>query len=291
MKRILVPVDFSATAENAADYATELAHGIGARVELLNVFQVPEFSPAAASLVWPQEEYKLIEEAAKKSLHKLIEKVEGKFKKAHQELDFKAEVFGRLLRGEVDQEMGKYFTECKMNLIVAGLNRADRLTKIFTGNVAKKIIELKLPVLFIPSGFRFGALKKIAFATDLDPSDISVLCTLAELAKPFKADILIMHSVNPKKATELSHKQIKDFLNQVANKVNYSNVYFRQVNSKQVKDGLDWIVENAQIDMLTMVHRKHGFFHHLLKGSYTINMSDHIQIPLLVLPTAYSVPI
>ncbi|AZI26759.1 hypothetical protein EA772_15970 [Pedobacter sp. G11] len=43
MKKILVPVDFSATAENAADYATDLAHGIGARVELLNVFQFPNF--------------------------------------------------------------------------------------------------------------------------------------------------------------------------------------------------------------------------------------------------------
>jgi nucleotide-binding universal stress UspA family protein len=290
MKKILVPVDFSAAAENAADYATELAYGIGARVELLNVFQLPEFSPAAASLVWPQEENKLIEDA-KKALQNLVEKVEGKFKKAHNELDFKAEVFGRSLRGEVDQEVAKYFIECKMNLIVAGLNRADRLAKTFMGNIAKKIMALKIPVLFIPSGFRFITPKKIAFATDLNPGDISVLRALAELAKPFKADILIMHSDNPQKASELRHKQIEDFLNMVADKVNYRHIYFRQVYSERVKDGLDWIVENGQIDMLTMVHRNHGFFHHLRRGSYTINMSDHIQIPLLVLPTAYSAPI
>ena len=104
-------------------------------VELLNVFQLPEFSPTAESMAWLEEEYKLIEEDAKKALQNLVEKVEGKFKKAHNELDFKAEVFGRLLHGEIDQEVGKYFAECKMNLIVAGLNRADRLMKAFMGRV------------------------------------------------------------------------------------------------------------------------------------------------------------
>lgn len=290
MKKILVPVDFSATAENAADYATDLAHGIGARVELVNVFQMPEFSPAAASLVWPHEQYKLLEEDAKKALNKLVGKVEQKFKKAHHELDFKAEVFGRLLHGKIDQEVGKYFAECKMNLIVAGLNRADRLMKAFKGNITRKIIELKMPVLFIPSCCRFNNPKKIAFATDLTSSDISVLCTLAELAKPFNAEILIMHS-DDANGPEISLQQIADFLQLVAGKVNYRNIYFRQVKSEQVKDGLDWIVENGQIDILTMVHRKHGFLHHLIKGSYTVDMSDHIQIPLLVLPPAYCIPV
>ncbi|WP_412468663.1 universal stress protein [Pedobacter sp. KLB.chiD] len=266
-------------------------NGIGARVELVNVFQVPEFSPAAASLVWPQEEYKVLQEDAKKALSKLVEKVEEKFNKTHHELNFKAEVFGRLLRGEVDQEVGKYFAECKMNLIVAGLNHSDRLTKTLMGNIAKKIINLEWPVLLIPPGFRFTTPKKIAFATDLNPSDISVLGTLVEFARSFKADILIMHSDNTQNEPNRKNKQIAHFLNLVADKVDYRKIYYRHVNSERVKDGLDWIVENGQIDMLTMLPRKHSFFHHLLKGSYTANMSGHIPIPLLVLPAAHHIPI
>jgi len=96
MKKILIPVDFSATAENAADYATDLAHGIGARVELLNVFQVLEFSPAAASLVWPLEEYKLIEDDAKKALGKLVEKVEENIKRRIMSLVLKEKCLGNL---------------------------------------------------------------------------------------------------------------------------------------------------------------------------------------------------
>lgn len=264
MKKILVAVDFSAAAENAADYATNLAHGIGARVELLNVFQVPEFSPAAASLVWPLEEYKLIEQEAKKALNQLVEKVEEKYKMAHHEPGFKAEVFGRSVRGEVEQEVSKYFADCKMNLVVAGLNRADKLTKTLMGSVARKIIEQEIPVLLIPAGYRFKKPKKIAFATDFSHSDIPVLCTLAEFAKPFNADILITHTGNSQSDPRLHKQETEDFLNRVADRVNYRNIYHRHVNSERVQDGLNWIVENGQIDILAMVHRKHSFFHRLL---------------------------
>ncbi len=290
MKKILVPVDFSATAENAADYATDLAHGIGARVELLNVFQVPEFSPAAASLVWPLEEYNLIEDDAKKALEKLVERVEEKYKTAHHELGFKAEVFGRSVGGEVEQEVSKYFTECKMNLVVAGLNRADKLTKTLMGSVARKIIEEEMPVLLIPAGYRFKKPKKIAFATDFSHSDIPVLCALAEFAKPFSADILIMHTENSRSDSADSRQKTEDFLNRVADRVNYRHIYHRHVNSEGIKEGLNWIVKNGQIDILAMVHRKHGFFYRLLNGSHTLNMSDHIQIPLLALPPEHKIP-
>ena len=290
MKKILVPVDFSATAENAADYATDLAQGMGARVELLNVFQVPEFSAAAASLVWPLEEYKLIEDDAKKAMNKLVERVEEKYKKAHHEPGFNAEVFGRSVRGEVEQEVGKYFTEGKMNLVVTGLNHADKLTKTLMGSVAREIIAQEIPVLLIPAGYRFKKPKKIAFATDFSHSDISVLCALAEFAKPFNADILIIHTENSKSDPADIKQNTEDFLNRVANRVNYRHIYHRHVNSEGINQGLDWIVENGQIDILAMVHRKHSFFYRMLNGSYTLNMSDHIQIPLLALPPEHKAP-
>jgi len=290
MKKILVPVDFSATAENAADYATDLAYGIGARVELLNVFQVPEFSPAAASLVWPLEEYQLIEDDAKKALEKLVERVEEKYKKAHDELGFKAEVFGRSVRGKVDQEVYKYFAACKMNLAVIGLNSAGKLSKLFVGSKARKMIECQIPLLLIPATCQFKKPKKIAFATDFSHSDIPVLCALAEFAKPFNADILIMHTGNPTSSPEDSKQNTEDFLNRVADRVNYRHIYHRHVHSERIKEGLDWIVENGQIDILAMVHRKHDFFYRLINGSYTLNMSDHIQIPLLVLPPEHNIP-
>ncbi|RLJ79639.1 universal stress protein [Pedobacter alluvionis] len=290
MKKILVPVDFSPAAENAANYATDLAYNIGARIELFNVFQVPVVSPVAASMVWPYQEYSQMEDDAKKALEKLLHKVEKKYEAAYQDYSLKPEVYARSVRGEVDDEVYKYFTECKMNLVVMGLNSASKFSKILIGSNARKMIEREIPLLLIPTGYQFRKPKKIAFATDFSHSDIPVLCALAEFAKPFNADILIMHTGNSTSDPAVYKETMEGFLNRVADRVNYRNIYHRHVNSKRVKDGLDWIVENGQIDMLAMVHRKHGFFYRLFNGSYTLNMSDHIQIPLLVLPPEHRIP-
>ncbi|MFC1226116.1 universal stress protein [Pedobacter sp. BG31] len=290
MKKILVPVDFSSTAENAANYATDLAFNIGARLELFHVFQLPVVSPVAASLVRPAEEYSQMEDDAKKALEKLLHKIEKKYEAAYHDYSLKPEVYAKFVRGEVDDEVYKYFTECKMNLIVMGLNSASKFSKILIGSNARKMIERHIPLLLIPGAYLFKKPKKIAFATDFSHSDISVLCALAEFAKPFNADILIMHTGYPASEPAGYKQKTEDFLNRVADRVNYRNIYHRHVNSERVKDGLDWIVENGQIDMLVMVHRKQGFFYRLFNGSYTLTMSDHIQIPLLVLPPEHRIP-
>jgi nucleotide-binding universal stress UspA family protein len=291
MKKILVPVDFSSTAENAANYATDLAFNIGARLELFHVFQLPMVSPVAASLVRLSEEYSQMEDDAKKTLEKLLHKIKKKYEAAYHDYSLKPEVYAKVVYGEVDDEVYKYFTECKMNLVVMGLNKASKFSKILIGSNARKMIERHIPLLLIPGAYLFKKPKKIAFATDFSHSDIPVLCALAEFAKPLNADILIMHTGHPASDQAGYKQKTEDFLNRVADRVNYRNIYHRQVNSERVKDGLDWIVENGQIDMLVMVHRKQGFFYRLFNGSYTLTMSDHIQIPLLVLPPEHRIPI
>ncbi|WP_406825628.1 universal stress protein [Pedobacter sp. KACC 23697] len=290
MKKILVPVDFSLTAENAANYATDLAFNIGARLELFHVFQLPVVSPVAASLVWPAEAYSQMEDDAKKALEKLLHKIEKKYEAAYHDYSLKPEVYAKVVYGEVDDEVYKYFTECKMNLVIMGLNSASKFSKILIGSNARKMIERHIPLLLIPGTYLFKKPKKIAFATDFSHSDISVLCALAEFAKTLNADILIMHTGHPASDQAGYKQKTEDFLNRVADRVNYRNIYHRQVNSERVKDGLDWIVENGQIDMLVMVHRKQGFFYRLFNGSYTLTMSDRIQIPLLVLPPEHRIP-
>lgn len=290
MKKILVPVDFSPAAANAACYAVNLAYHNGAKVELLNVFQVPEIYPMEGTLVLPFEDYGDVENEAKNALGKLVDNVDRKFKNKYEESNFQPVVVGKSVCGEVDDEVRKYFMDGKMNLIIIGLNSASKLSKILVGSNARKLIAQEVPLMLIPSEYEFKKPKKVAFATDFSAGDIAVLSALAEFVKPFNTDILIMHTDNPNSNSAVGKQATKDFLNRVTDKVNYRNIYYRHINSERIEDGLDWIVENGQVDILAMVHRKHSFLHRLVKGSYTLNMSDHIQIPLLVLPPDHSIP-
>ncbi len=70
----------------------------------------------------------------------------------------------------------------------------------------------------------------------------------------------------------------------VSNKVDYPNIYFREVISKSVDEGIDYVLTGSQVDMLVMVHRHHSFFQDLFMGSSTKRISDSIRIPLFVFP-------
>jgi nucleotide-binding universal stress UspA family protein len=72
LKRILVPVDFSECSRLALRRADELAKALDAKLDVLNVWQVPEFAPPEALVaVTPQGQTlgQLAQQNAEKSLH------------------------------------------------------------------------------------------------------------------------------------------------------------------------------------------------------------------------------
>jgi nucleotide-binding universal stress UspA family protein len=79
-------------------------------------------------------------------------------------------------------------------------------------------------------------------------------------------------------------KGMEKFLVEISNKANYPKIYYRIIKQAKVEQGLDWLCENGQIDMLAMVHRKHDFLDGILNGSHSKKMADHITIPLLIYP-------
>jgi nucleotide-binding universal stress UspA family protein len=74
----------------------------------------------------------------------------------------------------------------------------------------------------------------------------------------------------------------KQLVDDLIRKSDYPNISFTVVSSKQVENGLGWLVHDSQIDMLAMVHRDHGFFEQLFKGSLTQKAARELTVPLLV---------
>jgi hypothetical protein len=52
----------------------------------------------------------------------------------------------------------------------------------------------------------------------------------------------------------------------------------------EVDNGLDWLAEYGQMQVLAMVHRQHNVLHKLFRGSYTQRLKKRIFIPLMVFP-------
>jgi hypothetical protein len=64
-----------------------------------------------------------------------------------------------------------------------------------------------------------------------------------------------------------------DFLSEISSKAIYPKIYYRHVKGHTVEQGLNWLNEHGDVDMLVLVHREEGFFKRFFEGSHTQKMS------------------
>ena len=140
IKNILLPTDFSKLSLSAAEYATELAEQYGAKIHLLHVLEKTPPILTIHSLDLSEEKIiKTIEEEAKISLGKAVDKVKGK-KNIQVE---------PVIRKGIDyEEIIEYAEEKKVDLIIIATHGRTGILHTLLGSVAEKVIRFsKKPVL------------------------------------------------------------------------------------------------------------------------------------------------
>lgn len=282
MKKILVPVDYSAYSDNAVRYAIEIAKKINAEIHLFHGIEIAELSYMAGVMLWPIENFSEIKEDSDEDLLTYIEKLKNDPSLCSPSLPpitFSSET------GSVKQIIDKMAQKAHFDLIVMGLAGAGKLDRFFLGSNSKDVIEnTNIPVLLIPKEAKYQQIKKIAFATDLTEGDINSIYNVARIFCFLEPEILLVHV--DEKASDFHDPRTSAnvFLNRVTCKLNYSKIYYRHLNAKKVEEGLKWLTENGQIDMLTMIHRHPNLISRVLDGSYTQKLATIVQLPLLVMP-------
>lgn len=275
MKKILVPIDFSDYADNAVKYAIAMANTMPASLHLCHAINVPEINPMGGIVAYPLEDYRKIKEDSDISLQQYIEKL----KVNNLPITYSSEL------GTVQQIVEDLAKKLRADMVVMGMAGAGKLAHIIFGSNSLAMIERSsLPILLVPKNATFTGLQKVAFATDLTASDLNSIQKLAHLFYTFNTDILLTHVNVDENKKEQHQTKIDRFINDVICKVNYSKIYYRQVEEQDIDKGLSWLTKNAQIDMLAMVHRHLNAFKRIVKGSHTKNIANQIDIPLLVLP-------
>jgi nucleotide-binding universal stress UspA family protein len=136
IKHILVPTDFSDSAERALSMAVELAQAFKARITLLHVWSIPNVGYAEA-LTWPIDD---MQKAARKAL----EDVRARVAKLHPDIEMVAE------EGKDWRRILDVAKERKADLIVMGTHGRRGLPRLVLGSVAEKVVRLSpVPVLTV----------------------------------------------------------------------------------------------------------------------------------------------
>lgn len=288
MNTILVPTDFSAAAVNAARYAIQLAKETGTGIHLCHALDVPIEIPGASQIEWPLESYVTIKNEATADLSSLSEKLEQEERTDSSPQSYHPVVRYSSEAGSVKDVIRNIVDEEKPELVVMGMSGAGAISRFFLGSNSRDLIDIaNFPILLIPATAAFSPVKKISFATDLNPEDIKVIHSLNTLAIRLNAEVMITHCTDEKYEKGEAQHKVDTFLSKVTNSVGYDNKHYSHVKSINVNHGLDWLTEHGQIDMLAMVHHPHHFLAKLLKESHTQEIARHITIPLLVFPPGY----
>jgi nucleotide-binding universal stress UspA family protein len=272
MKTILVPTDFSKTAENATDYAIEIAKLTKAKLVLLHVYQLP-ITSAETPVVYPVDQME-------KDIEAILIQTKTDIYKKHGEI---ITVEYQLKYGFPVEEIHLYSEEIHADLIIMGMQGAGQLTEKFIGSVTTSVIKKsKHPVLVINEHIRFKNIKKIVVAFDGgEVPKPSIFEPLKELTKIFDAYIYLLNVIpEAEKIPSINTALIGIRLSHSLENVPHS---FHSIINENVIAGINEFVEDKNIDMIVMIPRIHNFLKNIFQEPHTKQMAFHANTALLTL--------
>lgn len=271
MKKILTATDFSVPADNAVNYAAELANEMKASLTILNSFHIP------ISTTEPTIPMITIDELEKNSLDvmkTLKLRIAAKFPKLDVNI--------RSTAGFAVDEISEYASTHKSDLIVVGITGAGKFSERLFGSTSTSLVKnTSCPVMIVPKECTFRKPTTIGFACDLKgdihPSELELL---KELTAHFNATLEVFNVLKPEEVGNFEKAthgvQLENILNDTPH-----NLHFPE--SEDIEAGIEHFIEEHKIDLLALVKRKHSFFENFLHESNTKKLAFHSHIPLLVI--------
>lgn len=270
MKTIIVPVDFSDAAANAAEFAGSLAAFYGAEVWLYHAYELPVSISEYAFPVMSAEE---THAAAEHELTVFKENIQDRLRHV---INIHTKTEMNLLRDGLDA----FCKQMKPDLVVMGLSGNTGLTKLLVGsNTIKAIHYLKYPVLVIPPKASFLPIRRIGFACDyekvLENTPVGIL---KKVVRDFNAELHVMN-VHPHKGN-YSNGKLSEGL-QVSELLREFKPEYHVIESDDVTEGINWFADKARLDWIVAIPKKHNLAGSLFKRSHTRDLLYHTHVPVL----------
>jgi universal stress protein A len=145
-KTILVPHDFSSSANHACAVARDEAKTHGAHVILVHVIDLPyQMAPESSMIATATEEPVSMKEYASRGAEKHLDDIAARLAKD----GIQPTKFIRF--GRPHDEITKLAEEAKCDLIIMGTHGRTGLAHLLVGSVAERVVRTsKVPVLTVP---------------------------------------------------------------------------------------------------------------------------------------------
>ncbi|NTS41089.1 universal stress protein [Flavisolibacter sp. BT320] len=252
--KIIVPVDFSDVAVNAAEFTAQMLDGYyGATLVLFHMYR-------------SETEEKIVENR----LSWLKETLQLQFKvKMETKTEMGDDFIGALARQVRHQDA---------DLVVMAVT--DRMKIIEDSYSLQMIVQSLCPVLVVPAGFAFKGIRNVALACDFKKATTSIpLEPVKKILNLFRPQLHIVHvnrdiyiSLNEEVAAQRA--ELEDMFASYQPEFHFITTYGFHESLRQ-------FITDKDIDMVLTFPRKHSFFNYLLKGTNTRKLVYETEVPVL----------
>ncbi|MEP6675473.1 MAG: universal stress protein [Ferruginibacter sp.] len=270
MKRIIAPVDFSATAENAAIFAGSLAAFYGADLWLYHAYEKMTAIPGYAYPIVSDGE---MQAAAENELNEIKQRVQSALR-CSININIKADDSG------LAEGLTALCGTLKADLVVMGLTGKNALARLVAGSNTLKIIkELTYPVLVVPAKAVFEPVRKIGFASDYQQVlETTPVQSLKKLVADFNADLYVLNIVFNNSGLSVDKWNESEQINELLKELKPT---YQTVMSNDVTNGINWYAQKEKLDWMVLVPRKHKLLEKLFLKSQTEDLLYHTRMPIL----------
>lgn len=268
MKKILVPIDFTAYSNNAFRLATYIARTKGMAIKLLHIIEEPTLAIFGKSHKNHVDE---MEAETREHLKRLVT-LENT-----NELPVDYEI--RRTKAGVAKEIMK--EDC--DLIIMGRKRPENQDVYWTGSVAEKVMRLSgIPVMTVSDLPDNYSIRKIVFANSFNEEEgllKPIVKRVFDLSRIFNAELFFL-SVVPNREflnEEKAREKVREATRNYDLGGHEVEVYF----APTPEDGISDYMDDADPDLIVVcTHGRRGILHFFM-GSTAENVANYSRIPVL----------
>ncbi|TNF41777.1 MAG: universal stress protein [Cytophagales bacterium] len=278
MIKVLVPFDFSETANFAFEFAISLAENYSKlEINLLHVVETPVatgMGTMGGGLdAIPDFENQVFFMELIETRKKQFKEIEQKFASSSINLNTNL-VIGNVYRNIVD-----VIQEENPDLVIMGSKGSSGLEEVIIGSNTEKVVRTaSCPVITVKSPTHVSTMKKVVFASDFRDSDEEVANRIRRMQTLFHAQFyfVLINTPGNFETTRESFARIKTYVQ----KHKLENIKAEIYNSLSEESGILEFADDIDADMIAMTtHGRTGFLH-LITGSIAEDVVNHSKRPV-----------
>lgn len=274
MKPIVVPVNFTANSNNAAQYAADMALAIEADLHLIHAMQVPV---SVAEVPLPDYLYEQMETGGLLSLQSLADELIRRTRN-------QVKISTHFVVGGVEYEIEQFCKRIQPFVVVMGTS-GHSLENMFTGsNTLKAVRHMPYPLLVVPANVSFHAIRNIVLACEPDDTGTEMttpLSFLKELKNLFGVHFEVIHVTTAKE--ERKGLALSD-VNAWSLELQENFPGLSIIRTENIEEGVNGYLNAHDSDWLVLFPKEHGMleFH----SSQSAKLARNCPVPVMCLHVA-----